>query len=256
MTDPHHSKTVRTIDNMSIENEKLKLNKYIAYSGICGRNQASVWIKSGFVKVNDVVVKEPYVEVGDGDIVTVKNKQVVPKKNYTYIVINKPWRMPIASDVDNNISGVQDLIKKLTNKPIVALGSPVEHTCGLVVMTDDVELMAKIKSSEGHKLKTVYEVTLDKPWSKDDEPSADSPLQMNEVKIRGIQNFDPENENKVGVEMLGGLYEDVVDYFTSKNYSITKLDCTSFSGITKKDLKRGWSRMLSEKEVVFIKHFS
>ncbi len=239
---------------MSLEQEKIRLNKYIAQSGICGRNQAAEWVKAGHVKVNDQVVKEPFVEVGKDDIVTVKNKRVEPKIVYTYYVINKPY-----SSVDEGKAvkapDLNELLQKHTNKPLSAIGNPGTTTCGLVVMTDDTELFEKL-NTQVHKLKTVYEVTLDKNWDIANAPEKGYPETIRQSRIIGVQILDANKENIVGVEMLGGLYQEIIDYFESKNYKVSKLDCTFFGGITKKDLKRGWSRPLSEKETVFIKHFT
>lgn len=240
---------------MSIDQEKVRLNKFIAQSGLCGRNEASEWIKAGHVKVNDEVVKIPFTEVGADDVVTVKNKRVVPKIEYTYYVINKPWHIPIENAATDDLPSLQALIQKQTIKSLSVIGMPDVDTCGLVVMTDDSDLLEKLKIS-GHKLKTVYEVTLDKKWEAVEITEKEESPKMDAARIMGVQLPKPNHDNIVGVEMLGGLYQDVVDYFEARGYKVTKVDCTFFGGITKKDLKRGWSRPLSEKETVFIKHFT
>ena len=239
---------------MSLEQEKIRLNKYIAQSGICGRNQAAEWVKAGHVKVNGQIVKEPFAEVGKEDIVTVKNKRVEPKIVYTYFVINKPFSQADTGKT-TKAPDLQELLQKHTSKSLTATGNPGTTTCGLVVMTDDNELIDKL-NIPGHKLKTVYEVVLDKNWDIANTPENSDSKELNQSRIIGVQIIDEQKGNVVGVEMLGGLYQEVIDFFEAKNYKVSKLDCTFLGGITKKDLKRGWSRSLSDKETVFIKHFT
>lgn len=235
--------------------EILRLNKYIAQSGICSRNQAAEWVKAGFVTLNGKVVKEPFLEVGENDIITVKNKRITPKKNYTYLVINKPYQTPVDGKENDLKSDVNALIKKNTDKPLTALGNPNSITCGLVVMTDDSELLSKL-SQYGHQLKMVFEVTIDHPWKVENNTDEKYYLFKNDIRINCESIEDTETQHKVGLEMLGGMYSDVFDFFKENGMIVQKLDCTFLAGITKKDLKRGWSRMLAEKEIVFMKHFS
>ena len=237
---------------MDDQHTKTKLNKYIALSGICGRNQAAEWIKAGFVKVNDKVVKEPFVEVKDDDIVTVKNKQVKPKIIYTNYVMNKPWHTPVEPSDGGKSTDIYNLLAKQTDKSLNVLGKPDADTCGLIVFTDDKPLTEKL-NIPGHQLKTVYEATLDKPW---DTAHFDLHIYRETIKFKGINIIDQDDKTVIGIEVVGGLYQEVKSYFEEKGYVVKKLDCTFFGGITKKDLKRGWSRALTEKEVVFIKHFT
>lgn len=237
---------------MDTEKKNTRLNKYIALSGLCSRNQAAAWIKAGLVKVNDKIVKEPFIEIGDDDVVTVKNKRVSPKVVYTYYVMNKPWHAPVHLDIDAKSLDIYTLLKKQTEQKLEVIGNPDAETCGLIVFTDDKSLLEKLNVI-GHQLKTVFEATLDKPW---EATIADNDTINDSFKIKGIKILDELDKNVVGLEVIGGIYPDVKFFFKDKGYTLKKLDCTFFGGITKKDLKRGWSRALTEKETIFIKHFT
>jgi 23S rRNA pseudouridine2605 synthase len=239
---------------MSEESGILRLNKYLSQSGCGTRKETVELIKKGLVTVNDAVIKEPFYEVKSGDIVKLRNKVVAPKISYVYALINKSQRSPVFANEKNEAPSIQDLTKKWHDSPLQPINQPTDDCCGLVIMTNDNDLCAKLKAS-GHKIKSVYEVTLGEDVDQEILNTLKA-TQDQSFKILGIGFPDGSHKTILGLELMGGSFADVYELFQSYDLKINKVDCTFYGGLTKKDLKRGWSRLLTEKEEVFIKHFS
>lgn len=240
---------------MSEESGILRLNKYLSQAGCGTRKETVELIKKGLVTVNDAVVKEPFYEVKSGDIVKLRSKVVVPKISYVYALINKSQRSPVFADEKNDAPSIQDLTKKWHDSPLQPINHPTDECCGLVVMTNDKELMSKL-NTPGHKIKSVYEITLDSDCDQDVLNKLLTQTHETGVRVLGLGFPDASQKTILGLELMGGSFADVYELFQSHDLKINKVDCTFYGGLTKKDLKRGWIRLLTEKEEVFIKFFS
>ncbi len=240
---------------MSTPEGKIRLNKYLALAGLGGRNATTMMIKSGAVEVNGEKVLLPYHEVSPKDRVTYNGKPVTTIKKEAYVVINKSSKSPVFETEGSKRPSLQFLAKRWCNDTLKPLGNPDDVTSGLVIMTSDEKLVEKIAKA-GHQIKMVFEVTLSQPLTQEDLLRLLNQTVRPGVRIMGISHINKEDKVKVGMEMLGGSYGDVFKLFDSVGYNLLKVDCTFLGGITKKDLKRGWGRLLTEKEIVFIKHFS
>lgn len=142
------------------ESGVLRLNKYLSQAGCGTRKETVELIKKSLVTVNDAVVKEPFYEVKPTDVIKLRNKVIVPKVSYIYALINKSQRSAVFADEKNEAPSLQDLTKKWHDSPLQPINHPNDDCCGLVVLTNDTELMSKLNKS-GHKIKSVYEITLD-----------------------------------------------------------------------------------------------
>lgn len=244
---------------MSDEKDTIRLNLFLSKAGVASRNQSANLIKAGKISVNGEIIKIPYYEVKPDDVVTHNGKVVRIQKKYTYIVINKSAKTPIhAKEIGEDATrkpSVTDLIKRWTEEELTPLGRPNDTVSGLVVLTDDTELHDKFEKDD-HNIKSVYEVSSADSFSDDDLNILNEIPEKLTFRLLSINRPHPDKPSIIGVETLGGTFQDIVDYFKMKAFTISHIDCTFIAGITKKDLKRGWSRHLAEKEVVFLKHFS
>ncbi len=240
---------------MTEDSGVLRLNKYLSQAGCGTRKETVELIKKGLVTINDAVVKEPFYEVKTNDVIKLRNKVIVPKVSYVYALINKSQRSAIFADEKNDAPSLQDLTKKWHDSPLQPINHPTDECCGLVVMTNDMELMSKL-NTPGHKIKSVYEITLDMDAEQEVLDKLTTQTQEQGLRVLGLGFPDPSQKTILGLELMGGSFADVYALFQSHDLKINKVDCTFYGGLTKKDLKRGWSRLLTEKEEVFIKHFS
>lgn len=235
-------------------NQPLRLNKFLAHAGLGTRKQAVEYVKKGEIKINDAVELNPFYEIKDGDIVTHKGKILQPKKQNLYVLINKGKSCPIYRNEDIASPSVQDLIKKFSDvsaKPVVDFD---DNMSGLMVWTNDENLVMKL--SEEHKLKSVYEIETESEISQDLLDDIKSNLSSESITVKAMGFVDKDDFRRIGIEIIGGKPSKIAVVFSEKGINLTKFDCTFFSGLTKKDLKRGWSRFLTEKETIFLKHFS
>jgi len=232
-----------------------RLNKYLSQAGCGSRKETATLIKKSLVTVNGDIVTEPFYQVKPDDIVKLRNKVIIPKVTYTYVLINKSQRSPILADEKNEVPSLQDQVQKWNASKLLPLNHPTDACCGLVIMTNDSDLQAKLAVS-GHRIKSVFEITLDSEINKDQLDIILKQPNIGGARILGL-GFPDENEKRVlGLELIGGNFSDVYQMMNSQGLKIQKLDCMFYGGLTKKDLKRGWSRLLTEKEEIFIKHFS
>lgn len=235
----------------------LRLNKFIAHCGICNRKQAVDLIKKGEIRVNDSVELHPFYELKPEDKVYYKNKWLTIEEKKVYLLLNKPANIPFSSAEDAKKPTVYELLKKKTDAALKPILPMLDDSCGLMVLTNDSELISRL-SEPTSKVKIVYELFLDKPLSEDDWTYFSDKAQnsVNHVSIAGISNISTDNQTILGLETIRTTDKDVKSLFENKGYSILKTDITSLGGLNKKDLKRGWSRFLTEKEVIFLKYFN
>lgn len=242
---------------MEKEDSILRLNKYIAHAGLCNRKEAVALIKKGEITVNGVVISEPFYEVKDQDVIAYKAKVLKKIEKLVYLLVNKAKNTPIASSVKNTKPSVEDLIKKNVETTLYPAGHFHDESSGLMLMTNDIELIEKL-SLKTNKVKAVFELETDKEVTEEDLIYFGklSKNKDNQPRILGIDQPDADHKNRLGLEMIGGQITDIKEIFAAKGYKLNKIDCTFYGGLTKKDLKRGWSRMLIEKEIIFLKHFN
>lgn len=235
----------------------MRLNKYIAHAGICSRRKAADLVKGGFVKLNGVVEKNPAVVVEEGDRVEYMGKLVKPISKQYYLLLNKPKNIITTMQDERGRKTVWDIVQSKVDTKIYPVGRLDRNTTGLLLMTNDGDLIQKL-SHPSKGVKKIYEVVLNKALSQEDIDAIAKGIELDdgvaEVDVVSyIQEMPP---NHIGIELHSGKNRIIRRIFEHLGYEVVKLDRVYFAGLTKKDLPRGWSRFLTNKEVVMLKHFA
>jgi len=235
-------------------NEGIRLNKYIANSGICSRREADTHIAEGKVTVNSKVIKEMGYKVQPTDIVSFEGK-VIKREKLVYVLLNKPKGFITTMDDPKDRKTVMDLVKKACDERIYPVGRLDRLTTGLLLFTND-GVLAKRLTHPSHKVRKIYQVELDKPITEEHFLQIEEGLKLEDgyAPVEKIAILNPE-ATRIGVEIVIGRNRIVRRIFAHLGYDVVKLDRTVYAGLTKKDLPRGKWRYLAEKEVIRIKHF-
>lgn len=232
----------------------IRLNKYIANSGICSRREADQLIAEGTIKVNGVVVTELGYKVKPEDSVKYNNKVLKPEK-FAYVLLNKPKDFITTMDDENERKTVMQLVANATNERIYPVGRLDRNTTGLLLFTNDGELAQKL-THPSNKVKKIYEVELDKPITAEDfDKIADGKIHLFDgpVKVDEIAIISP-SKKVIGIEIHEGRNRIVRRIFESLGYDVLKLDRVMYAGLTKKNVSRGSWRYLTATEVNKIKY--
>lgn len=230
-------------------NEPIRLNKYLANAGICSRREADEYIKAGVVSVNGQVITELGTKVKRGDKVMFHDKPVTLEKK-VYVLLNKPKNCVTSTDDPKERMTVMELVKGACPERIYPVGRLDRNTTGVLLLTNDGELACKLTHPKFLK-KKVYHVYLDKPVTAHDMQQIAEGVELEDgsVKADAIEYADDNDKKQVGIEIHSGKNRIVRRIFEHLGYHVTKLDRTQFAGLTKKNLRRGEWRYLTEKEV-------
>ena len=230
-------------------NEQLRLNKFMANAGVCSRREADELIQKGLVKVNGNVVTELGVKITRNDVVEYNDKVVVAESK-CYILLNKPKDTVTTSDDPNGRKTVMDLVKDVCPERIYPVGRLDRNTTGVLLLTNDGDLASKLTHPKFLK-KKIYHVYLDKNVTAHDMQQIAEGITLDDgdIKADDIQYADPVDKKQVGIEIHSGKNRIVRRIFESLGYKVTKLDRVQFAGLTKKNLRRGDWRYLTEEEV-------
>ncbi len=232
----------------------IRLNKFIAHSGICSRREADKLIASGQVKVNGVVIKEMGQKVGAGDHVEFEGNILQQEKKY-YLLLNKPKGFITTTDDPYERKTVMSLIKNACNGRVYPVGRLDMATTGLLFFTNDGELAKKLIHPK-HSIKKIYHVVLNNKLTKNDLNKISEGLELEDGfimvdSIAYVKGVD--NKKEVGIELHSGRNRIIRRIFESLGYKVVRLDRVSFAGMTKKDIPRGKWRHLSPKEISYLK---
>jgi 23S rRNA pseudouridine2605 synthase len=245
----------RKSKNQNVKNapNEIRLNKYIANSGICSRREADKLIENGEIKVNGKVIQELGYKVKTSDKIFYKGKKLKREK-FIYILLNKPKDFITTTDDPHNRKTVIDLVKKHIGERVYPVGRLDRNTTGLLLITNDGEL-SEILAHPSYNIRKVYEVHLDKPLREKDLESIEAGLELEDgpVKIDDFAVISPD-KRIIGVEIHSGRNRIVRRIFEKLGYTVVQLDRVMYSFLTKKDLPRGKWRFLKEYEVVKLKH--
>ena len=235
----------------------MRLNKYIAASGVCARRVAAELVKDGKVKVNGKTVVEPFLLVLEADLVEVNGKTVRPSENLVYILLNKPKNYLCTSADERGRHSVLELIREPGVERLFTVGRLDRNTTGLLLLTNDGE-MAQRLAHPRNRVSKIYTVELNKPVSERDmQRIADGVmLEDGRAEVDALAWPDPTNRKEVILELHSGKNRIVRRIFESLGYEIYRLDRTGYAGLTKKDLPRGRYRHLADREVIMLRHFT
>ncbi len=234
-------------------NEPLRLNKYLANAGVCSRREADEFIQVGLIKVNGEVVKELGTKVKRADVVSFHDQPVTLEQK-VYVLLNKPKNCVTTADDPQERLTVMDLVKNACHERIVPVGRLDRNTTGVLLLTNDGDLASKLTHPKYLK-KKIYHVWLDKNITEDDMQRLVEGIELEdgEIHVDAISYVTEEDRDQVGVEIHSGRNRIVRRMFESLGYRVERLDRVYFAGLTKKNLRKGQWRYLSEKEVSMLR---
>ena len=227
----------------------VRLNKFLANAGICSRREADEFIQAGVVTVNGKVVTELGTKVLRTDEVKFHDQPVKMEKK-VYVLLNKPKDTVTTSDDPQQRKTVMDLVKNACPERIYPVGRLDRNTTGVLLLTNDGDLASKLTHPKFLK-KKIYHVFLDKNVAASDMQQIATGITLDdgEVHADAIEYASPTDKSQVGIEIHSGKNRIVRRIFESLGYRVVKLDRVQFAGLTKKNLRRGDWRFLTEKEV-------
>lgn len=235
-------------------NEPVRLNKFLANAGVCSRREADEFITAGAVSVNGEVVTELGTKIKRTDLVKFHDEPVSVERK-VYILLNKPKNCVTTSDDPQERLTVMDIVKGACNERIYPVGRLDRNTTGVLLLTNDGDLASKLTHPKFLK-KKIYQVTTDKNITKNDMEQIAAGIKLDEeteIKADAISYTDDIKRNQVGIEIHSGQNRVVRRIFETLGYKVIRLDRVYFAGLTKKGLRRGDWRYLSENEVSYLR---
>ena len=241
-------KKIQTVRKTN-ESAGIRLNKYIANSGVCSRREADTYIEHGSVEVNGNLVTEMGYKVQADDIVRFDGTSITPEQK-KYILLNKPKNYITTMDDERGRKTVMELVANASKERIYPVGRLDRNTTGLLLFTNDGE-MAKKLTHPRHNVRKLYHATLDNKLALKDleKLRGEVIIEGKKVFIDAVSYVDGEPKNEVGIEIHSGRNRIVRKIFEHLGYKVTKLDRVIFAELTKKNLPRGRWRELTELEV-------
>ena len=229
--------------------DSIRLNKYIASSGICSRREADELISAGVITVNGKNITELGTKIKPGDDVRYNGKRMKTERK-VYLLLNKPKDYVTTTDDPKERKTVMMLIDGACPERIYPVGRLDRQTTGLLLFTNDGELAKKL-THPSHNKKKIYQVNLDKGITSSDMQQLAEGVELEDgfIQADGISYVTGDNKKEVGLEIHSGRNRIVRRMFEHLGYRISRLDRVYFAGLTKKNLPRGKWRFLSEKEV-------
>lgn len=227
----------------------IRLNKFLANAGVCSRREADEFITAGVVSVNGQIVTELGTKVKQSDEIKFHDQPVSIEKK-VYVLLNKPKDYVTTSDDPQNRKTVMDLVRNACKERIYPVGRLDRNTTGVLLLTNDGDLASKLTHPKYLK-KKIYHVYTDKNVTAADmrQIAEGITLEDGEIHADAIDYASPTDKKQVGIEIHSGKNRIVRRIFESLGYRVVKLDRVFFAGLTKKNLRRGDWRYLTEQEV-------
>jgi 23S rRNA pseudouridine2605 synthase len=234
--------------------DEIRLNKYIANSGACSRRDADIYIQSGNVKVNGIPVVEMGYMVKPGDVVNFDGAVLTPEKK-EYILLNKPKNFTTALDEGQEYRNVLELVKGSTTAKIGAVGRMDKNTTGLLLFTNDTDMIRKF-TLPNQKSSKIYQVSLDKNLKFEDLEKINKGLVIDghKVAVEEVTYIENEAKSEIGLRIKSANVKVVRNIFEHFSYDVLRIDRVAFAGLTKKNLPRGNWRFLTEQEIINLKN--
>jgi 23S rRNA pseudouridine2605 synthase len=242
------------LDPPKSDSDLIRLNKFIANSGVGSRREADELIKMGLITVNGEVVTEMGHKVKVTDDVRYEGKKL-KAENPVYILLNKPKGFITTTDDPQERKTVMTLVASAGKERIYPVGRLDRNTTGLLLLTNDGDLADKL-THPSYNVKKIYKVELDKPITKNDFQKIKDGVYLEEGRaiVDDLAIIEGDNQT-VGIELHIGWNRIVRRIFESLGYEVEKLDRVVYAGLDKKDLGRGEWRFLKPEEIIKLKHF-
>jgi 23S rRNA pseudouridine2605 synthase len=234
-------------------NAPIRLNKYIANTGLCSRREADEYIKAGLVSVNGTVITELGVKVNPTDEIRYNGERLKTEKK-VYLILNKPKDFVTTVDDPHAEKTVMHLIEGACRERIYPVGRLDRNTTGILLFTNDGEL-TKILTHPKHNKKKVYHAHLDQAISKADMEKLINGIELEDglTMADDVSYVDDSDKKQIGIEIHSGKNRVIRRMFDSLGYKVVKLDRVYFAGLTKKGLTRGKWRFLTDQEISMLK---
>lgn len=228
----------------------MRLNKYIANSGVCSRRDADIYIQAGNVTVNGKVVNEMGYKVKLDDEVKFDGRRINPDPK-TYVLLNKPKGFYVTGSFEKHNRTVMDLVASATSAKIAPVGKLETSALGLVLFTNDGTLAQKLSNSK-KGVRQIYQIELNRPLKQEDlDKIAEGPfVEGKKVIIEEIKYVENKPLHVIGLELRSQRTHIVQRIFKKFDYEIVKLDRVVFANLDKKNLPRGHYRHLTKQEVI------
>lgn len=229
----------------------IRLNKYLANAGFCSRREADDFIQAGVVTVNGEVVDSLGAKVLPTDKVMFHH-QPVRRERKVYILLNKPKNTVTTTDDPEERRTVMDIVKSACSERIYPVGRLDRNTTGVLLLTNDGDLAAKLTHPKFGK-KKIYAVTLDRDLDEEDEITIRHGILLDDEEIiPDALEFTDKDRKHIGLEIHSGQNRVVRRIFEKVGYKVVALDRVSFAGLTKRNVPRGRYRFLTEREVAML----
>lgn len=237
----------------SFREDAIRLNKFLSNAGICSRREADVLIDTGVVSINGVIVTEMGYKVKPGDVVQYDG-QTITTGTKRYVLLNKPKGYISTLDDPRGRKTVMTLVSKACREQIFPVGRMERDTTGLMLFTNDGDMMKKLLHPRYHARK-IYHVETNKSVSREDLEKMTRGVDLEDGRFRAEEAsfVDGGSSNEIGIEIKSGKNQVVRRLLVALGYEVIKLDRVMYAGLTKKDLPRGYYRHLTEQEVAFLK---
>ncbi|WP_295944035.1 pseudouridine synthase [uncultured Alistipes sp.] len=231
---------------------EMRLNRFLAQSGLCSRREADDFITAGLVTVNGQIVTQLGTKVMPTDEVKFNDSRVQGEKK-VYLVLNKPKGYVTSLDDPHAGKTVMELVEGACTERIYPVGRLDKNSLGLLLFTNDGDLTKQL-THPSYQKKKIYQVTLDKPLARADMDRIAEGITLEDGEIFADEiSYVKENKQEVGIEIHSGRNRIVRRIFEFLGYTVTKLDRVYYAGLTKKNLKRGAWRFLTREEVERLK---
>ena len=231
---------------------EMRLNRFLAQSGLCSRREADDYIQAGLVTVNGVIVSELGTKVKPTDDVRFNDERIQGEKK-VYLVLNKPKGYVTSMEDPHADKTVMDLVKNACTERIYPVGRLDKNSLGLLLFTNDGDVASQLTHPSLEK-KKIYQVTLDKALTRADMERIAEGITLEDGEVYADEiAYTSDNKKEVGIEIHSGRNRIVRRIFEHLGYAVQKLDRVYYAGITKKNLKRGAWRFLTREEVERLK---
>ncbi len=237
----------------SFREDAIRLNKFLSNAGICSRREADVLIETGVVSINGTIITELGYKVKPEDVVQYDGETITTGTK-RYVLLNKPKGYITSIDDPRGRKTVMALVSKACKEQIFPVGRMDRETTGLMLFTNDGDMMKKLLHPRYHARK-LYQIETNKSVAREDLEKLTRGIDLEDgrIKAEAASFVEGGQSNEIGVEIRSGKNQVVRRMIEALGYQVIKLDRVVYAGLTKKDLPRGYYRHLTEQEVAFLK---
>ncbi|MBT8306108.1 MAG: rRNA pseudouridine synthase [Maribacter sp.] len=240
----------KTIPKQPSNPDLIRLNKYVANSGVCSRRDADIYIAAGNITVNGKAITEMGYKVKRSDEVRFDGRLLNPEKK-EYVLLNKPKDFSTTVRDERGRRNVNGLISNASKSKLLPVDKMGKEATGLLLFTNDGDMTRKLKSPK-NGLRKIYHVVLNKDLRSADLKKIQDGVVLDEkpIRVQEISFIDNAPKREVGVEIYSSKNKVLERIFEHLEYEVVKIDRVAYAGLTKKDLPRGHWRYLTEQEVI------